>query len=748
MKTKQYLARLPARVLPAALSALLSFLHANAAAQSAALAPDAGPDPLDTAYPVVITPTRLRQALADVPASVTVITSEMLRRYGITDIEDALRLVPGMDVSMPRGNEYRISNHGSYTLNPRRMNVLIDGVSAYRPAFARVEWPLLPVVIEDVDRIEVIRGPDASAYGPNSMTAVVNILTKHPKDVERGLVAVTANSRGLVDTTARLAAAAGPTSLRATVNWRRDTGYDYVPGVPDGHDGTRLKRLNLRAQSDLADGSALDLQASYVGGQLQFGDVGDPFQASYPDQRRQDMQLSGAWTKAWSADHELKVEAVGFRGKSRQHWVTCWPQVAYLPEAAELFRGSPLYANLLRQAFVGYLSNPAAPPSFDLPDPAASPHDNELLFNALAAALSLYNDGVDLAQASCGVANMDLVESRTQVEVQDTYVASSKLRFVGGLGLRYQHVDSQTVFGGTAGNTVRWAFGHAEYRAFDWLTANLGGYADSNSLSGGSFAPRLAFNARLSDEHALRLVLSQGTRTPDIYEEKANWSYTVTGLTPPVQNLTTPAPGASTAVLAPSIRAKGGLGNEHIWSRELGYLLTHKRLGLTLDARLFDDRLSDLVSDQITVDNLMPANNGSVRLTGAEVQTNWELTPTWSGLFSYAYLLNRQASSPEQAVHYTRHSGAIGVSHAFDAGWRASLAFYGASAEGLYQSRYARTDLTVSRSFRWDDHPAAFSWSLSYLDNPIVTTYQDVDHYYVAGFNNRLSIHGSVRVAF
>ena len=80
--------------------------------------------------------TRLRQSLADVPGSVTIITAEMLKRFGIVSIPEALRLVPGMAVTQVSGTDYRIGYHGTNILVPRRMNVLIDGMSVYRPALA------------------------------------------------------------------------------------------------------------------------------------------------------------------------------------------------------------------------------------------------------------------------------------------------------------------------------------------------------------------------------------------------------------------------------------------------------------------------------------------------------------------------------------------------------------------------------------------------------------------------------------
>jgi iron complex outermembrane receptor protein len=177
---------------------------------------------------MVITPARLRQSLADVPASVSIITGETLRQYGIRSVAEALRLVPGMAVTHAVGPDYRINYHGTNMLSPRRMNVLIDGISVYRPAFSEVIWTQLPVVVEDIDRIEVTRGPNSAAYGPNSMLAVINIITRNPRDVDRAFGAVTLGSRSASEITARAAVTLGPSSVSLTASRARDRGYDLV----------------------------------------------------------------------------------------------------------------------------------------------------------------------------------------------------------------------------------------------------------------------------------------------------------------------------------------------------------------------------------------------------------------------------------------------------------------------------------------------------------------------------------------
>lgn len=718
MKSQQYLVRCIA-----SLCAVHFFLSGAAQAQSPSPGPDLAVDPSDAAYPVVITPTRLRQSLADVPASVTVITAEMMRRHGVTRIEEALRMVPGMAVSQATGNDYRINYHGTRSVAPRRLNLMIDGVSVYMPALSQVEWSLLPVVMEDIDRIEVIRGPDSAAHGPNSLMAVINILTKHPKDVERGLVTSTVGSHGVREGTVRLATTLGSTSVRLTGSMQRDTGVDHTTTMGQGHDSTRLRKLSLRAQHELGDGSALDVGVSYVGGTLE-RDYADPFQASHPDVHSETGLFSAGWTKSLSTNHELQVNFSRATMTTRQTWVSCWPQAAFWPEVAALYQSNPGYVIAIRDG--------------NLFPTGGTAYDDNLLAQIR---IRIFFQGPSALSNTCGTINQHGTQSRTQLEVQDTYVASSNLRLVGGAGFRYQEASSQTYFGGKVNNSVRWLFGHLEYRPWDWLMANVGGYGESNSLGGSTFSPRLALNARLAENQTVRAVVSHGTRTPDLFEKRANWHYTFTDLSVPVNNSTT-------GELFSHAYGDMGLSSEKILSRELGYLLTSRSLGLTFDARVFDDRLTKLISEVLNVTDFAADNSGSVRLTGAEVQAQWDVTSRWSTWLSYSYLLNRQASHPGERAQYARNSGAAGVSLALTPDWRASMAHYGASGDGIHELRYARTDLTATRAFLLGGQPGTLSLTVAYLDTPTVNTYQEAGSFYTATYDRRLSVHGQLRLAF
>lgn len=115
---------------------------------------------------------------------------------------------------------------------------------------------------------------------------------------------------------------------------------------------------------------------------------------------------------------------------------------------------------------------------------------------------------------------------------------SERLRVVGGFGLRHQGGESETFLGGSQTSRVRWLFGNAEYRPTARLTLNAGGYGEENTLSASTFSPRVAANLQIAPGHGVRFVYSTGTRSPDIHEQRSNWTYRLEDVTPPLNGST------------------------------------------------------------------------------------------------------------------------------------------------------------------------------------------------------------------
>src|SRR5207253_4600637 len=128
------------------------------------------------------------QRVADAAAAVFVITQEDIRRSGAASIPEALRLVPGLEVARIDQNKWAIGSRGCNGRFDNKLLVLIDGRSVYTPLFSGVYWNVQDVMLEDVDRIEVIRGPGATLWGADAVDGVINVITKKPKATQSAIV--------------------------------------------------------------------------------------------------------------------------------------------------------------------------------------------------------------------------------------------------------------------------------------------------------------------------------------------------------------------------------------------------------------------------------------------------------------------------------------------------------------------------------------------------------------------------------
>ncbi len=128
------------------------------------------------------------QKLSETPAALFVLTQEDIRRAGITSIPEALRMVPGLQVARIDSSQWAISARGLNEQYASKLLVMIDGRTVYSPLRSQVNWDVQGTLIEDIERIEVIRGPGASLWGANAVNGVINIITKSAKDTQGTLI--------------------------------------------------------------------------------------------------------------------------------------------------------------------------------------------------------------------------------------------------------------------------------------------------------------------------------------------------------------------------------------------------------------------------------------------------------------------------------------------------------------------------------------------------------------------------------
>src|SRR3984957_966280 len=125
---------------------------------------------------------RKEEKISQAAAAIFVITQEDIRRSGLTSIPELLRMVPGLDVAEINANTWAISARGFNEVLADKMLVLMDGRTVYDPLSSGVYWDVQDTILEDIERIEVIRGPGATLWGANAVNGVVNIIMKKAKD--------------------------------------------------------------------------------------------------------------------------------------------------------------------------------------------------------------------------------------------------------------------------------------------------------------------------------------------------------------------------------------------------------------------------------------------------------------------------------------------------------------------------------------------------------------------------------------
>jgi iron complex outermembrane recepter protein len=133
--------------------------------------------------------TRQPEPVRSTAAAIEVITSEDIRRSGVTTIPDALALATGAHVARFNNGSWAISARGFNSTSANKLLVMVDGRTVYSPLFSGAFWNMVDYLLEDIDRIEVVRGPGATLWGANAVNGVINIITKHSRDTQGGYVA-------------------------------------------------------------------------------------------------------------------------------------------------------------------------------------------------------------------------------------------------------------------------------------------------------------------------------------------------------------------------------------------------------------------------------------------------------------------------------------------------------------------------------------------------------------------------------
>jgi len=630
------------------------------------------------ALPQVLTATRLKQTPAEVPGSMTVLDSELINASGARDISELLRLVPGMMVGNISGNQAAVNYHGTNASEARRMQVLIDGRSVYRAGLATVDWSDIPVAMEDIERIEVFRGPNTVSYGANALMAVVNIITRNPADSHGTRLKYTRGQRGINDFYASQGTGWNGGDLRLSLSGQEDDGFDSDRTGADYRDSRRLNRFSLAVSQTLSDNQSLDWQVNAKDGSNQRPYTYRPVfsgitaAGNNSDVVAKDYAGSVRWNLDINPEHSLYIQGSAQHWDRQQVWRACDAEVSFSPQLTQLWQLNPNYTERLARNITRFTG----------PGPEAGTPQEMALANQV---LDQWRNGA--SQTLCGDIDQSARESRYDLELQDTLSLSDSLRLVSGMNYRYDRADSETYFNGTLDDTTWRAFGQLEWRASEHWLLQGGAMFENTQLIGSSLTPRFAVNYLINPRHGLRAVYSEAIRSPDMFENNVNWSYQVSNLRPS-------AYGQSSARYFVKTRGPGDLDQEHMRSRELGYNGYFAELGLAVDVKLFYDEITGMISEPLRNNQYIASNANSSRFRGTETQLDWRLSMIDRLRLTYAYV-DAEASNPLDQQFTSRNSGSAGWLRDWGHGWNSGLFYYGDNALNGY--RFERVDTRIAK---------------------------------------------------
>jgi iron complex outermembrane receptor protein len=255
------------------------------------------------------------EKLAESAAAVSVLTQDDIQRSGARSIPEALRLVPGLDVAQVDSQQWAISARGFNDVFANKLLVLQDGRSVYTPLFSGVFWDVQNTLMEDIDRIEVIRGPGASLWGANAVDGVINIMTKSTKETQGFLATAGGGTYEQGFAGVRYGGKIGDDAYFRIYGQYFHRGDSASPNASDVEDSWQMGQGGFRVDWEASPQNLFTLQGDLYGGWLnqQIG-MFDPTSPTLSSTANGTSQVSGGnvlgrWTHNFSDDSDLKVQA-------------------------------------------------------------------------------------------------------------------------------------------------------------------------------------------------------------------------------------------------------------------------------------------------------------------------------------------------------------------------------------------------------------------------------------------------------
>ncbi|MEX0828154.1 MAG: TonB-dependent receptor plug domain-containing protein [Haliea sp.] len=652
-----------------------------------------------------ISPARMASSFLDSPNAVTSLDIATLRKLGITEVVDALRLVPGMTASETHGSDVSVGYHGANVNVPRRSEILYNSNRLHRPGYAGAHWYRLPIDLQDLNYIEVIRGTSPE-YGTNSMTSTVNLIqdTIATRGMSASARAGDADTRDIFVHGGWLI---GDNQIGLRYFHRSNAGFDGAEGQQGPYNNdVSTDSIMLNLEHRINDTWLLDVAGSYADSSYQipgfehlqaddsFVDLAlSQFRIS-PDAKETAGFLStkvhgivhtaavshelvfGFNASTFSRDQAISLCGNNFTFDPRVADIDALPSVNFTVSDGGAIIAAMITGNLrLDQSIV---QTPTASETAKID--ALGPY--------------LQTQGLSLLQERCGVTDQDLSESRYEV---NTYVVSQltdSLKNSFGVSYTLNDITAQTYLGGSVDQHAVQLHDTLRYTPDSrWvLNGTLAAETASNVDVSAAWSYRLAANYQLRQDVVLRLMHSKSERLPDVYETDRDWRYFVSYDPGEVDHL-----GRNAGYLTRRALSPDNLKPEELETTELGITISRFNR-LQADLKIFYEDYTQLISEPFNYVDFRLSNNGALRNQGFEVGIHQQTDQGFEWGASYLYL-DADTDTPFEATLRSTHSGSLWGIVPLSRDTDLSAVYYGAS--NVADGSYDRFDATLSHRIAW-----------------------------------------------
>ena len=478
--------------------------------------------------------THLQQDLQQVPAAVTIIDRRTIESSTAVDLVDLFRLVPGFQVYFSHTNKPGVTYHVPGGEYSRRLEVKIDGRSVYEPLLSSVEWNTLGLELDDIDYIEVVRGSNAAADGSNAFFATINFVTRSPLAESGTSFSQKVGRNGLKSSAISHSAQFGQLATRGVIRVSQNDGSSGNGDFAD----TLVMRYQGLWTPTVADTISFQIGKGDTETIVELVDKDDPTDKLFERHWKSNYQHL-EWKRIvndWS-DIELSIyhNAIDFVDEDWGFTV-----------------------NDIAAIFDHTLSDGAKLLLMADPD-----RDKKFIVKPTYAHFS----------------------DRWDAEIRSNIYRRDDLRASIGLASRQDSLRSELFLSNSDTSKAKQAsnrvYANLEWTDNDKLVLNYGQVIEQRKNKASTNSFRIAANYAPSIQHVFRVASSHSYREPTLLEENQYSAYYYDGI-----------------VMGVNVKADEEIEKERLISREIGYLGSFLGSNLSLDVRIFEERLSDLIGER------------------------------------------------------------------------------------------------------------------------------------------------------